>query len=263
MTDIVLTHAHMRKLAAAISKVDGRTLRHYQRIDLIAEVFGWKGDALMHFLKGRAGSPGREATDNAIHASPIGPGKRQVWEHFIDNDSLGQAFELKGAISKRGIVVIAGPQGSGKSTTAAAAARYLQVSTVQPIYGVMEVNEIASGQALKRGVIVIEDGADDLNLWQKMCDATRKGHLVLTTVDTSSVYTALHKLKRLGATDPDLQCVSGGITQRLLYIRGTQQLLYHDLAFDARNDVLTFLTTGDGIAERKITEKVNLIYALS
>jgi hypothetical protein len=46
-----MTHEIMRKLTAALAKVDSGTLRHFERVNLVAEAFGWKGDALMHHLK--------------------------------------------------------------------------------------------------------------------------------------------------------------------------------------------------------------------
>ncbi len=56
MSNVELTHEIMRKLTAALAKVDSGNLRHFERINLVAEAFGWKGDALMHHLKkGRGG----------------------------------------------------------------------------------------------------------------------------------------------------------------------------------------------------------------
>jgi hypothetical protein len=56
MTNVELTHEIMRKLTAALAKVDSGNLRHFERINLVAEAFGWKGDALMHHLKTRRSS---------------------------------------------------------------------------------------------------------------------------------------------------------------------------------------------------------------
>lgn len=51
MSSVELTHDVMRKLTAALAKVDSGNLRRVERINLVAEAFGWKGDALMHHLK--------------------------------------------------------------------------------------------------------------------------------------------------------------------------------------------------------------------
>lgn len=51
MTDILVTQTAVRNLASILSRGDTQTLKHTERLALIAEAFGWKTDAFMHSLK--------------------------------------------------------------------------------------------------------------------------------------------------------------------------------------------------------------------
>ncbi|MCV9964502.1 ATPase, T2SS/T4P/T4SS family [Pararhizobium sp. BT-229] len=115
MSDILVTQAAVRKLAAALSNPDNANLRHTERLDLIASAFGWKTDAFMHALKKQERSGGVHAPHD--WAGPLGV-SAETSEKITDL--------MECLVSKPGIVVVGGPFGSGKTTTILHMSRFLE-----------------------------------------------------------------------------------------------------------------------------------------
>ncbi|WP_315921137.1 hypothetical protein [Mesorhizobium sp. SP-1A] len=51
MSELIISHSFVRKLATNIRAEYGKDIKHTQAINLIAKSLGWNGDALMHKLK--------------------------------------------------------------------------------------------------------------------------------------------------------------------------------------------------------------------
>jgi hypothetical protein len=58
-TGIQMTHEHVSKLSLAMTTRDLTTLRHTDRLEVVAGCLGWRADALMHHLKTTTGKLGR------------------------------------------------------------------------------------------------------------------------------------------------------------------------------------------------------------
>ena len=56
MSELIISHSFVRKLASNIRAEYGADVKHTKAIDLVAKSLGWNGDALMHKLKHRDGS---------------------------------------------------------------------------------------------------------------------------------------------------------------------------------------------------------------
>lgn len=51
MSELIISHSFVRKLATNMRAEYGKDIKHTQAINLIAKSLGWNGDALMHKLK--------------------------------------------------------------------------------------------------------------------------------------------------------------------------------------------------------------------
>lgn len=125
MTEIVVTQAAVRKLAALLSKTNTVDVRHGDRLDLIASAFGWKTDAFMHALKGgRKPSGGSDVKVKALRdLDPV------AWGRSYPIHQLGILqldVWLGAADNTHGVLLVSGCTGSGRSTTLASTARHLE-----------------------------------------------------------------------------------------------------------------------------------------
>lgn len=132
MTDILVTKAAVRKLAASLASTDTTTLRHTERLALIADAFGWKEDAFMHALKAHKGG--------VVPQGDIGYVK--PWERMLGvPPSVSVKIEriMRETFENPGVVIVGGPTGSGKTTTISALSRHAEESGF-PLVELMSAN---------------------------------------------------------------------------------------------------------------------------
>lgn len=144
--------------------------------------------------------------------------------------------ELKDLLHRRGLILFAGPMGSGKTTTMYQLARELAdkqvvmtiedpVEIEEPRFVQLQVNTLAGmdyQQLLRLGLrhrpnVFIVGEIRDPQTAQMTVQAALSGHLVLGTVHTKNVYGVIARLEQLGVAPYYLDQVLTGICyQRLL-----------------------------------------------
>lgn len=72
MSELVITHSFVRKLASNIRAEYGKDIKHTQTISLIAKSLGWNGDALMHKLKNNCDKVSNSEIQNPAVNAEIG-----------------------------------------------------------------------------------------------------------------------------------------------------------------------------------------------
>lgn len=159
--------------------------------------------------------------------------------------------QLKKLLKQRGLILFAGPMGSGKTTTMYQLARELAghqvVMTIEdpveihePRFIQLQVNELAGmdyQQLLRLGLrhrpdVFIIGEIRDPETAKMTIRAALSGHLVLGTVHAQNVYGVIARLEQLGVPNFYLYQVLTGICyQRLLPLRaGSQAVLFDMLA---------------------------------
>ncbi len=147
-----------------------------------------------------------------------------------------QWHNLKALLHRRGLILFAGPMGSGKTTTMYQLARELAdhqivmtiedpVEIAEPRFIQLQVNELAGmdyQQLLRLGLrhrpnVFIVGEIRDPQTAQMTIQAALSGHLVLGTIHAQNVYGVLARLEQLGVAPYYLDQVLNGICyQRLL-----------------------------------------------
>lgn len=157
--------------------------------------------------------------------------------------------ELKSLLHRRGLVLFAGPMGSGKTTTMYQLARELAqdqiVMTIEdpveinePRFIQLQINELAGmgyQQLLRLGlrhrpnVFIIGEIRDPQTAVMTV-QAALSGHLVLGTVHARDAYGVIARLVQLGVEPYYLEQVMTGVCyQRLLMRTDDQQAVLFDL----------------------------------
>ncbi len=111
MSHIAVTQAAVRNLATALSKVDTSSLKHGDRLALIAESFGWKVDAFMHALKNEAKRGAKNAVPNQEQSRQIG----SVDGEAVPLERLGISHiaAWKEVVREpSGLIIVTGPTGA-------------------------------------------------------------------------------------------------------------------------------------------------------
>lgn len=158
--------------------------------------------------------------------------------------------DLKKILKRRGLILFAGPMGSGKTTTMYQLVRQLANDNVvmaiedpveiqEPAFIQLQVNELAGmgyQELLRLGLrhrpdIFIIGEIRDLQTAQMTVQAALSGHLVLGTIHAQSVYGVVARLRQLGVADYYLQqALTGVCYQRLLpTITGGPAVLFDTL----------------------------------
>jgi hypothetical protein len=218
MTDILVTKAAVRKLAASLASTDTRSLRHTERLALIAQAFGWKEDAFMHALKAQ-----RETET----PTPNGYFVAFPWVTTLGvTPSTSAKIEalMKKTIVEPGLIVVGGPTGSGKTTTVSALSRYLEDAGYPTIDGMANaidwgveyvfdwMSKAARKRFLTKRTIVISE-IRSLEVMRLAREFVAQGNVVIAGMATS---TAPNALKRLSSMmNGDTSCIRGVIVQRI------------------------------------------------
>lgn len=122
MGKIEITQDIVRNLSTLMSKSDTSSMKHTQRLSLIAKAFGRETDAFMHALKGdkvetKPATP-ISVRNRPYHPIPAGPS--------IEDLGMRDVGKWKGLLAARsGICVIVGPTQSGKTELVGASGRFL------------------------------------------------------------------------------------------------------------------------------------------
>ncbi|MCS4089119.1 hypothetical protein [Rhizobium sp. BK176] len=250
MTDILVTKAAVRKLAASLSKTDSSSLRHTERLDLIAEAFGWKTDAFMHALKGNVKA--RLKPGNLPTALRFGPTLDQLGIRLLDT--------WKRAISSSsGLCLACGATGSGRNTTAEASARYLE-TIGRRVYTQDDLPSAASGN----GDVVLLRYLSDREITEQALDFAEKGFLVLAVSPLESVERVAEVMSHWGLPHTKLGVLRGAISQHLVRCvcrqcktKGCEScsnrgyngrtLASHVVRFHDLEDVQDYLHANDGV----------------
>lgn len=159
--------------------------------------------------------------------------------------------ELKALLHRRGLILFAGPMGSGKTTTMYRLARELASKQVvmtiedpveinEPQFVQLQINELAGmdyQQLLRLGlrhrpnVFIIGEIRDPQTAMMTI-QAALSGHLVLGTVHARDVYGVIARLIQLGVSSYYLEQVMTGVCYQRLLVRtdGTPAVLFDQLS---------------------------------
>lgn len=202
MTDILVTKAAVRKLAASLSKIDSSSLKHTDRLDLIAAAFGWNTDAFMHALKANAKEQGTAARHPpALPAGPtldqLGIRLRETWKRAISSSS--------------GLCLACGATGSGRTTTLEASARHLQ-ALGRRVYTQNALPTASEGD----GSVVLFGDLRDRETAEQVFDHAEKGFLVLAVSPLATVERTAEVLSEYGIDERRFGVIRGAISQLLI-----------------------------------------------
>lgn len=210
MTEIVVTQAAVRKLAAILSNTDTSSIRHGDRLDLIASAFGWRTDAFMHSLKKTA----KASTQVAFDPVETFPFDDQPWGRGVPLRKLGIrlcfAWELA-AEQENGVLIVTGATGSGRSTTLMSTAQFLakQGRRLQPGDDDLLLQYGKPGDVVSFGHISTSERA---HLAYLLAD---KGMLVLASMAHSS-FDDLTMIRNMGISSDRLELTRAIIHQKLI-----------------------------------------------
>jgi hypothetical protein len=179
MSNIELTHDIMRKLTAALGKVDSGNLRHFERINLVAEAFGWKGDALMHYLKNAKVSKVPVADEN----------RKRTIGGVIDMFFGESAAARMGYIAERAAVL---SENYGVS-----------------VYGADDFWSLRD-KAKSVGLVILS--LKTLDDWKRIVKLARLGNRVLVDVNSGAFNTVYKTLPNLGASANDMALIASLVT---------------------------------------------------
>jgi hypothetical protein len=250
MTDILVTKAAVRKLAASFSNIDSSSLRHTDRLDLIADAFGWKTDAFMHALKASK----NDRTKPAMRPSALatGPTLGDLGIRLLDS--------WKRAISSSsGLCLACGATGSGRTTTVEASARYLE-TTGRRVYTRSDLPSSAQGH----GEVVLLGDIRDRETAEQALGYAESGFLVLAVSPFYTVERTAEVMAHFGIAATRLGAVRGAISQQLVRCvcrqcraKGCEScsergykgrtLASHVVRFPGPEDIHDYLQAGDGI----------------
>jgi hypothetical protein len=210
MTEIVVTQAAVRKLAALLSKTDTISMRHGDRLDLIASTFGMRTDAFMHAIK-TASKDKPKAACTTIELSPF---EDQPWGRGVPLRKLGirlcHDWELA-AEQGSGVLISTGATGSGRSTTLNSTALHLarQGRFVRP------QNEKRMLKCGKTGEVVLFGFISTPDQASLAYEFAERGMLVLAVM-AHSPFDDLSMIRNMGITGERLELTRAIIHQKLV-----------------------------------------------
>jgi hypothetical protein len=180
MATTELTHEIMRKLTSELSKVDTSKLKHYERIQIVAEVFGWRGDALMHYLKTK-----NSATQDKDHP----PSRHQ------DNPLTGR------------VVLFAGASAATRTGCLCYRAKTESKRLNVDNYGALDTRKTFRylDKRVPKGVVITTLQTQDD--WNDIAALANFGHAVYVDSGTSSIEILLHALPMLVNAEAELQMI--------------------------------------------------------
>ena len=196
MTDIHVTSAAVRKLAESLSTTDTTSLRHTDRLALIASAFGWKADAFMHALKKKPRDIPTTPGALAPPFSVLSAGRNMAPSAATLFDRVGEELSRN-----PGIYVAGGLIGTGRTTVLEHVAS--RVIASGRCRSVVEVGErYARGLGFWE-VAVPDDAVCLLPEIRKAGDArlaveiARRGNVVITSALTTALARARSMVTRL------------------------------------------------------------------
>jgi hypothetical protein len=218
MTTIPVTQAAVRNLATALSKIDTSKLKHTDRLDLIAQAFGWKSDAFMHALKASAapsalnGNPPLSASSwragKVLPLRTLGIRQIDLWESLLAQPS--------------GVIINTGATGSGKTTVLAASADHLAAAG-RAVYTVVDLD--GSVPTLHHPVLVYGEIRDPESAGEVFAYA-QAGFLVLATMYAGTPESVSTRLQDLSVPSSRLGMLRGAMSQALIHqVKGGQALV--------------------------------------
>lgn len=213
MSHIAVTQAAVRNLATALSKVDTSSLKHGDRLALIAESFGWKVDAFMHALKQEAKSGVKNADANREQSRQLG----SVDGETVPLERLGISHIAAWKEVLRepsGLIIVTGPTGAGKSITLRFTVSYL-MSLGRRIHIPEFYKNYTFLDDLVEGDVVIVGEIRDSNDAEIAVKFAEKGMLVLASA-MSNPSVVLRDLIDLGIAQNRLQSVKAVLHQYLV-----------------------------------------------
>ncbi|MCV9964774.1 hypothetical protein OIU34_23055 [Pararhizobium sp. BT-229] len=250
MTDILVTKAAVRKLAASLSKIDSSSLRHTDRLDVIADAFGWRTDAFMHALKGNstAGGKARVAPSTLLAGATLD----QLGIRLLDS-------WMRAISSPSGLCLACGATGSGRTTTLAASARHLEASG-RRVYTQDNFPTASHGD----GDVVLFGDLRDRTTAERAFGYADSGYLVLAVSPLFTVERTVEVLSGYGMDETRFGVIRGAISQHLVRLvcrscgtagcdvcshRGYKgrTLASHVVRFHGPDDVSEYLRAGDGV----------------
>lgn len=201
MTDILVTKAAVRKLAASLSRIDCSSLRHTDRLDVIADAFGWKTDAFMHALKGNTKEQGKAVSSPPVlRAGPtldqLGIRLLETWKRAISSSS--------------GLCLACGATGAGRTTTLEASARHLEAMG-RRIYTQEAFPTASHGD----GSVVLFGDLRDRETAEQIFDYVENGFLVLAVSPLATVERTAEVLSGYGMAHR-FGVIRGAISQFLI-----------------------------------------------
>jgi hypothetical protein len=208
MTTIPVTQAAVRNLATALSKIDTSKLKHTERLELIAQAFGWKSDAFMHALKTNDvppilnGSPPQLASSWRSGTAPslqsLGIRQIDLWERLLAEPA--------------GVIINTGATGSGRTTVIAASADFL-VAAGRSVYTVADVTGLVpmSGNP----VLIFGEIRDAMSAGEAFKYA-ESGFLVLAAMYGKNAKNVPAKLQDFDVSQSRLGMLRGAMSQTLL-----------------------------------------------
>lgn len=213
MSHIVVTQAAVRSLASALSKVDTSSLKHGDRLSLIAESFGWKVDAFMHALKQDA----RKSVNNPSEISGRSPQFRNFKGEIPTLESLGisRVSAWKDVVDQpSGLIIVTGPVGAGKNMTLVSTARYL-ASMGRRLHIPNLMNDFSSLDDIVTNDVVVFGGIRDAADAEAAVKLAETGMLVLASM-TKTPCENLFDLVGLGIARDRLKSVRAILLQYLV-----------------------------------------------
>jgi hypothetical protein len=163
LADIIVTQSVVKDLATILARSDTISMKHTERLNLIAGAFGWRVDAFMHALKESA--PAKSSGSTRTISDPI-----------LMTSHTRQAMKATLASLTRspGVFFVCGPERSGKTTTLEAAATEL-----------VALGWRRSGKGSSTAdsaTFHVIDGIDDLAGVRDACRLAASGVIVLASI---------------------------------------------------------------------------------
>jgi hypothetical protein len=218
MTTIPVTQAAVRNLASALSKIDTSKLKHTERLELIAQAFGWKSDAFMHALKA-IDVPADADSSLLFSASSWRPGARPSLRSLgIRQIDLWESLLAEPA----GVIINTGATGTGKTTVLAASADYL-VAAGRPVY---TREDFLGPVPVPGNPVLIYGEIRDPRSAVEVFEYAEAGFLVLATMYAGTTESVATRLQDLSIPQSRLGMLRGAMSQALIrQVKGGRALV--------------------------------------
>ncbi len=199
---IQMTWEHASKLSSAMLSQDLTVVRHTDRLEIVADCFGWRADALMHHLKATTGKLGRNPSlqyeVNLVEnfSRIAGPERLGVWTSLVRGGP--------------GLYVVTGTPGNGVVHTYMASFLLAGADAIlDQERGLIVGRSKDTGQRVY-GKVIRDD--NDLHT----CVEIAANSTVIVSLSSRGVQDALDQLRRMAdKTGSDLGVLKGMLHQKL------------------------------------------------